>query len=201
MSILGNPDYFNVEQAKEAKLWPFAWLPAYGILPYIKRMKGDKLVGIEVGVFKAETVYMLLSESDKILKIYGIDNYKSHKDYDAVRTEEDMTNYERIAGENLKQFGDRYELIKDDSDKACSRFEKESVDFIHVDADHSKEGIKIDLKNYYPLLKKGGYIFIHDFQMGMAKELTEGVKEFKRENKISVPINISKNFIAFWIKP
>lgn len=196
----GNPEYFNVKQLKDAQMWPFEWLPAYGIQPYIKRMKGDTLTGIEVGVLKAETVHVLLTENPRITKIYGIDNFKVHTDYETVRTEEDMINYERICKENTEEFGDRFELIKEDSDKAASRFDKESIDFIHVDGDHTKEGVKADLKNYYPLLKKGGYIFIHDFQMRLAGPLTDGVKEFKTENKITVPISISKNFIAFWIK-
>lgn len=200
MSLIGNPDYFNIEQLKKSGMWPLEWLAAYGIIPYIKRIKNQKVVGIEIGILKAESAYVLLSECINISKLYGIDNYKPHTDYKTVRTEEDMENYERIANENVKEFNDRYELIKEDSNKAVNRFEKESVDFVIIDGDHTKEGVKADLKNYYPVLKKGGYIFIHDFQMGLAVDLTEAVKEFKKENKITVPTNISKNFNGFWIK-
>lgn len=35
-------------------------------------------------------------------------------------------------------------------------------DMIFIDGDHSYEGVKKDFYNFYPMLKKGGYIVLHD---------------------------------------
>jgi hypothetical protein len=195
-----NPDYFTIEQLKISGMWPQEHFSAYGMIPYIKRMKRESIIGIEVGVLKAENAYILLSECLNISKLYGIDNYKPHTDYETVRTQADMEQYERLAVENTKTFGERYVLIKDDSKNAVNKFDAESVDFILIDADHTKEGVKAHLTEYYPILKKNGLLFVHNFQMGLAQGLTEGVKEFRSENKIRTPLNKSKNFLGFWEK-
>jgi hypothetical protein len=195
-----NPDYFTIEQMKQTGLWPQAHKPAYAMIPYIKRMRGENIVGIEVGVLKAENMNILLTECPNIKKLYGVDNYKPHTDYETIRTVEDMEHYERIANENLKDFTDRCEILIDDSSVAAKSFEKESADFILIDGDHTKEGVKAHLSEFYPVLKKGGMLFIHDFQMGLAQGLTDGVKEFREENKIRTPLNKTKNFVGFWTK-
>jgi len=37
-----------------------------------------------------------------------------------------------------------------------------AIDFLFIDGDHSYEGIKMDFEMYYPLIKSGGIIAIHD---------------------------------------
>lgn len=185
---------------KTVGLWPQSHLSAYAMIPYIKRMKGDAITGIEMGVLKAENVHVLLTECPNITKLYGVDNYKPHTDYETVRNFSEMVQYEKIAEENTKVFGERYELIKEDSNDAIDRLSGSSVDFILIDGDHTKEGVKAHLNEFYPLLKNGGTMFVHDFQMGLAQGLTQGVKEFRDENRIRCPLHTTKNFIAFWVK-
>ena len=36
------------------------------------------------------------------------------------------------------------------------------VDLLFIDGDHSYEGVKRDFENYFPLVKKGGYVVFHD---------------------------------------
>lgn len=36
------------------------------------------------------------------------------------------------------------------------------IDYLHIDADHSKEGTFADLRDYYPLVKDQGVISLHD---------------------------------------
>lgn len=196
--IMDDPEFFTVEQLKEVNLWPYTFLSAYGMLPYIKRMRSEEVIGAEVGVLKGENVYTLLTECPKISKIYGIDHYEAHTDYDNDRTKEDMEKYEKIAEKNLKSFGDRYELIREKSKKAAYKIKKESLDFVLIDGDHTYEGIKADLKSYYSLLKSGGYMFVHDYNV---KSVMDAIKSFKNEQKIRIPLNMSKNFVCFWIKP
>jgi len=198
--MLNNPNFYNIEQMKAVGLWPQSHFSAYSMMPYIKRMKGDAITGIEVGVLKAENVHLLLSECSNITKLYGVDNYKPHTDYETVRSSSEMLQYEKIAEENTKVFGERYELIREDSNDAAKKLIGVSVDFILIDGDHTGSGVMSHLTDFYPLLKKGGIVFVHDYQMGLAEGLTRAVKTFREENKIRVPLNVSKNFIGFWVK-
>lgn len=195
--MLGNPEFFTIKQLQEASMWPLEYLSFYGMAPYIKRIKNKKVIGIEIGVLKGDNVCLLLQECPNIHKLYAIDPYITHKDYDTHRSQEDMDNFKKTAIDNFKDFGDRVELIEKTSIEAATQFEQESIDFVLIDGDHSIEGIKSDLKLYYPLLKKGGYVFIHDCNMPTVRQ---GIKEFKDENKVRIPVSTSKNFVCFWIK-
>ena len=196
MLTLNNPEYFDIDQLKQSNMWPFTFLPAYGMIPYINRMRGD-IVGIEIGVLKGETSYVLLDSCPNIKKLYGIDRYLPYKDIDLDRTAEDMENYENIAKKNLKSFSDRFEFVKADSRDISDKFENESVDFILIDSEHTEENLMSELSLYYPKLKKAGIMFGHDSNI---KVVSDTVKKFKSENKIRVPLQYSKNFIWFWIK-
>lgn len=192
-----NPEFFTIEQLKQVGLWEsYNFLSAYGMIPYLRRMK-QNITGIEIGVLKGENVYTLLTECTNIEKIYGVDFYEEHKDYDNVRSTQDMQKYFEISTKNLSEFGDRYELLKMKSNKASKNFEDESVDFILVDGDHTTQGIYEDIKKYYPKLKKNGYIFVHDTNR---LSVMDGIKKFRNEFKVRIPLNTSKNFTVFWIK-
>ena len=192
-----NPEFFTIDKLKEIGLWDsYSFLSAYGMLPYLNRMKQDVLVGAEVGVLKGENIYTLLELCPKIRKIYAVDFYKEHKDYDTVRTQDDMDKYEAIAKENLKNFSHRVVFIKEDSVEATKSITKD-LDFVLIDGDHSKEGIEADLEAYYPLIKSGGYVFIHDTN---AISVMDGIKAFKEKHKNRIPLQRSKNFTSFWVK-
>jgi len=60
--------------------------------------------------------------------------------------------------------------IISDSDKAASRFENASLDFIFIDASHDYASVKRDISVWLPKLKPGGTISGHDFH-------TDGVKK------------------------
>ena len=190
----GNPDYYNIELHKQAGKWPLEYLAAYGMIPYLKR-SGDNLIGAEVGVLKGENVHVLLESLPNVKQIFGIDHYEPHTDYETVRTADDMKQYEKVAKENLDQFYKRYKLIKKKSTEV--EMSKESLHFVLLDGDHTYEGVKADLNHYYPLLKKGGHMFIHDTNND---SVFSAVMDFRDENKLRQDLNRSKNNVDFWVK-
>lgn len=50
------------------------------------------------------------------------------------------------------------------------------IDMIFIDADHSYEGVKLDVDSWSPFLKKNGYIYFHD-----ADATSPGVERLVRE--------------------
>lgn len=195
--MLGDPDLFTIEESKSFGVWPLNYLSAYAMIPYIKRMRGD-LVGVEVGVLKGETSHVLLDTCPNIQRLYGVDFYKAHTDHDTVRPQESMDKYKEIAEKNLERFKDRYELMHMNSTDAAKKFDDNSVDFVLLDGDHTYTGIKTDLESWYPKVKSGGHIFIHDT---FAQPVAQAIHDFKNEKRIRLPTLRSKNYIAFWVKP
>ncbi len=194
--MLGNPDYFNIEEMKLAGMWPLDHLSAFGMVPYLKRLPQD-LVGLEVGTYKGENVYTLIEMLPNLSKIYTVDSFKPHTYYGTPRTEEDVENYERVAKENLSRFGDKVEIIKRDMFEAVEQFEDNFFDFILLDANPTYEDVKKALYCYYPKLKSGGHMFVHDCNL---VEVMDALIHYKSETKNRIPVHTSKNLINFWVK-
>jgi predicted O-methyltransferase YrrM len=190
-------EFATIEEHKALGNWPHEFLSAYGMMPYLKRQTGP-LYGVEIGVFTGENVRVLLDECPNIKHITGIDPYVEHSDQGVTRSQENMDRYKAIADKNLADAGDRYHLIQERSDVAYTKLNDEKLDFVLVDADHSYEGIMSDLRLYYPKLKSGGHMFIHDCYLECVRS---AINDFREENKIRQPINMSKNFVHFWVKP
>ena len=45
----------------------------------------------------------------------------------------------------------------------------DSIDAVYIDGDHSYEGVKSDLENALPIVRKYGWIMGHDYEMNMEK--------------------------------
>lgn len=71
----------------------------------------------------------------------------------------------------------RITLYYGKSQDLVEKFQNEYFDFIYVDGDHSYEGVKADIKNYWPKLKKGGVMAFHDTnQEYVQKAISEELK-------------------------
>ena len=140
---------------------------------------------------------MLFRSVPNISMIFGVDPYVEHTDYGVTRSQEDMDKYLKIAEENLEAYKDRYTLVKYSSAEAAAGFDDDTFDFVLIDGDHSYEGVKADLNAYYPKLKKGGHIFVHDC---FRDEIVKAIHEYREENRIRIPLNMSKNYVNFWVK-
>lgn len=106
-------------------------------------MKPDVIV--EIGVHNAISSHAWLSalQHNGKGKLYGIDLI-------------DFA-YNIKDPELLKYF----EFNKADSREFYKTWDK-PIDILHIDGDHSYTVCKQDFENYYPFVKLGGYILIHD---------------------------------------
>ena len=88
----------------------------------------------------------------------------------------------------LKPFEECIQWVKKLSDDAVKEIH-EPLDFVYVDGNHDYEFVKNDIKNYYPLLKKGGVMGGHDFYNGFAKThngVINAVTQFCVSNNIQL---------------
>jgi hypothetical protein len=67
-------------------------------------------------------------------------------------------------------------------------FEDKFFDFVYIDGDHSYEGVKRDVADWYPKVKKGGILSGHDYGNPGNKKLTfkvaKAVNEFVKAKKL-----------------
>lgn len=151
---------------------------------------GKDLVGVELGLFRAESFCTLLQCCPNIKKLYGVDAWKPYSDYigvadgaeagkvttlaemDLIR--ETALNFIYFSGE-----ADRAEVLEMDTSEAVKQFEDDSLDFIFLDAYLSKEQALREMIEWWPKVKKGGLFSGHDWQ---DKNIRDTVRGFIKQH-------------------
>lgn len=124
------------------------------IIDVIKKIPADGLI-VEIGVRDCDFTEFMAACTAKYnpsVKIVGIDPY--------VDVSQSAISYER-AREIIK-LHPNCSLIRDYSWNAAKQFEKESIDLLIVDGDHSRQAVLKDIECYMPLVKPGGVMLFHD---------------------------------------
>lgn len=84
---------------------------------------------------------------------------------------------------NIEPLKDIITPIRLTSTQASHLYEDESLDFVFIDADHTKEGFCADLNCWYPKVKMGGVIAGHDYDY---PQIAESLKEFLIDKQYEV---------------
>lgn len=124
-------------------------------------------VGVELGISYAHSTVTILSHCENLETLYAIDCYKPYEDYYTSNVEVDKYEIEIIKNIALKTISttknkEKLILIIEDSDLLVDKFDDEELDFAFLDAHLNSEHIKKDLEKWYPKVRKGGMVAIHD---------------------------------------
>ena len=135
---------------------------------------GDTIV--EIGSwFGKSTKYLSdkIDESKKDLNLFRIDTFKGTQNEEL---------HLQIVGDN-SIYQDFYynvdnpniSIIKDSSHEASKLFNNGSIDYLMIDGDHSYEGVKQDIQDYFYKVKPGGIISGDDYRAfdGVKKSVDE----------------------------
>ncbi len=147
----------------------------------------DKIRGIELGVEEGRTAEAMLACFPR-LRLTAVDCWTCGT-HTTDWTQEQQDNNLVSAMLRIRQYRSRVRLLMQTTDDAVHQLRRGRYDFVFLDANHSKEGVAADLKNYSRLLRKGGFICGHDY--GGVGDGTGrfGVKpavdEFCEQNKIT----------------
>ena len=136
---------------------------------------------VEIGVWGGAT---LLSNYDLCktnnIKIYGIDpfeeisifNGQSYDDTGKALADK-CRDYARQRRINLEHIINSHNLsiniLKENSAVAANSFEDNSIDLLHIDGDHSFDGVTKDLELYFQKIKSGGCIINDDYNWPCCK--------------------------------
>ena len=134
-------------------------------------------IAVEIGSYIGASSLMISKGLKQNSKLYCVDTWQN----DAM-TEGNWDSYVEFQ-KNVKPVKDKIIAVRGTSINASSKFDKK-IDFLFIDGDHSYEGVKADVDAWFPKLKSGGIIVMHD--IGWAEGVIRVVKE-----------NIQPNLVKF----
>lgn len=141
-------------------------------------LEGD-LVGAEVGVFRGENAYDILSNLPQVKKLYLVDPYTPFWVYT-----KSWLNYlpgaKELAIQKLEPIDpERYTWIYEPFE---AELIPEPLDFIYIDGCHSYEAVKHDILEAEKIVKIGGVIGGHDYYLKGVYDERFGVGRAVREH-------------------
>jgi hypothetical protein len=176
---------FNFFSKKEPSFYP---------IEFILSEKINKVC--EIGVRYGETTDFILKKCPNITEYHAIDPFFSYEEYGTDGANTIMENGDVLCQDYIKKYPSVI-LHRKLSDLAVSEIEDNTLDLIFIDGNHTYKYVYNDLKNYYPKIKKGGFITGHDFFMrsasndpfnfgnyGEEKMVYEAVLDFTTEHNL-----------------
>jgi len=156
-------------------------------------VKGRDLIGVEIGVYEGEHAESMLKNL-KIKTLYLVDPFQEYKDfstkYNDFFSKELMNEIKQKAIKKLRKWKNIKWVFKTSSE--ASKDVLEDLDFVYIDGAHDYENVKLDIKKYWPKLKKGGVLGGDDFFNGHGKAipahsgLINAVLEFVTKYKLQL---------------
>jgi hypothetical protein len=120
--------------------------------------------GAEIGVADG-SFSKLLCGCNPNLHLFCVDSWQQYYTWnrekqDIWNEEKQQTNY----SETLKNLDScNTTVIRKSSVDASKEFEKESLDFVYIDAAHDFDNVMLDLIHWVPKVRKGGIVSGHDY--------------------------------------
>lgn len=156
--------------------------------PFMEKYNCQRIA--ELGVFDGFNFNLMTEHSPEVA--VAVDSWIS--DGNAARNDCGLTQqkldeqYDNFK-KSLKPFT---KLYREYTFEAVKRFPDEYFDLIYIDADHSYEGVKKDMEDWWPKLKKGGFFTGDDYTNKRAKYtgvvfgVVEAVNEFAKKRGLTV---------------
>lgn len=150
---------------------------------------------MEVGVWNGETTITYLDIIKKNNgKMYAIDTFEGAPTVDgehAYQPERKQKTYEEFLN-RTQAYSDIVVTMPLNSSKACKLFQLGFLDLCFIDADHRYSQISQDIKNYLPLVKKGGIFSGHDFDCHYSQAPPHTPKDLELDTYKNIHLGVSK---------
>lgn len=113
-------------------------------------------IGVERGVFSEQ-----ICLKNPSAKLYCIDAWKVYDENDGYSSQKTLDIYSEQTKQALKKYN--CEIIKKISQEAVKDFEKESLDFAYLDANHRFDYIMQEIISWSRIVRPGGIVSGHDY--------------------------------------
>jgi predicted O-methyltransferase YrrM len=147
----------------------------------------DGGIVVEVGSFLGDSSSRAFGEGikkyNKNITLYCVDSFNDSFFTESIQTKEFVEELNQklngrkvidVFRENMKPYK-HIEVVKE-SELAALDFKDETIDFIFIDAEHTYDAVKKDIKAWYPKLKPNGIMCGHDYNKSLFK-VTEAVRD------------------------
>lgn len=145
------------------------------------------IVGVEVGVYQAETSAYLLKHLPH-LTMFLVDPWKEVVDQSAIgrdsvsgACQEKMDARRQEAYAATEPYRHRRVIVEMPSVDAAKILAGTQFDFVFIDAAHSYTSVRDDLAAWFPLVKPSGIFSGHDYGHRTHKGVKQAVDEFASE--------------------
>lgn len=137
----------------------------YGATQVINLMGYEK--GIEIGVSSGHSTITLLENCEKLKTLYCVDKYEPYVDYYTENfhvDEYEINVIKNLAFKKIYRSRNKHKVVfyEEDSDISVNRFQDGELDFAFLDAHLNAEQVKNDLEKWYPKVRPGGLVMVHD---------------------------------------
>lgn len=154
-------------------------------LCYMQDLKGDV---VEIGSWQGRSTTFLaraVKESNNG-KFYAVDHFRGNPGKEQFYEVNGSIN--RLKDnfiKNISSFGlsDVVNLLDMNNTEAAARIKDNTIRFLFIDGDHSKEGVQKDIELFFPMLTKGSIIVFDDYFDGFAG-LLAAVDEFLENHDV-----------------
>lgn len=151
---------------------------------------------VEVGSWKGRSACFMgveIINSGKKIKLDCVDTWlgsEEHINPNSIHFNEELVKDKNwlfdIFITNISKLKGVVTPIRLESAKASKIYEDESLDFVFIDAAHDYENVMLDLKSWYPKVKKGGYFAGHDYNH---EPIIKAVNDFFEDREITNKLN------------
>lgn len=169
----------------------------------------EKSIVVEVGVFGGASLLDLHSIiNNPNCRLYGIDKWHAQNSMNGILKKDwnkkdwdKYINIQKYCYDTLNKLINKYNYnitliqLEDTglTDNAAHHFQNNSIDFIHIDGDHSYIAVTSDLESYFCKMKKNGIMWFDDWAW---TETKKAITDFCKKNKKNINIiNQNKCYI------
>lgn len=147
-----------------------------GVFLYkVAKLLNKNSVIVEIGAYKGKsTCFIVEGIGSKDIQFYTIDTWRN----DAME-EKNRDVYPEFL-HNIKPYRNKVKPLRGYSFEVRKSWPAErKIDFLWIDADHSYEGVKKDIEDWLPLVKKNSFVCFHDWRdfAGVKKAIDELIAE------------------------
>ena len=116
---------------------------------------------VELGVDRGESYFAFCqaaAEHQTGTRCFGVDTWRGDEQAGGY----DETTFAQVSEHNRANYESFSTLIRSDFDDALVRFDKESIDILHLDGLHTEAAVRHDVEAWLPKLRPGGILLLHD---------------------------------------
>ncbi len=161
--------------------FPHGFFGADDIITYRKLVRDNVPVNrtmIELGCFKGKSIASIADIiRERNIQVICVDSFEGSAGESSIQAGPDVFKKEDVKSiflDTINRFNIAPQIMHMTTSEASTKVQDNYFDLVFIDADHTYEGVKKDLVNWWPKVKRGGILAGHDFAW---KSIKDALKE------------------------